>query len=82
MSFGIGMVLLGTGSSMNGGQPYGKGWMDGKCYIVRNGVFIAAAILAVATVVFILGFTFTAGETTHRRTGADDVEGGDHRQQK
>ncbi|XP_010933010.1 protein MODIFYING WALL LIGNIN-1 [Elaeis guineensis] len=81
LSYGFAMVLLATGSSMNGGQPYGKGWMDGKCYIARNGVFGGAAILVVTTVVFILGFTFTAGTTTHLRNGADE-EGGDHQQPK
>ncbi|XP_008797973.2 protein MODIFYING WALL LIGNIN-1 [Phoenix dactylifera] len=82
MSFGLALVLLATGSSMNGGQPYGKGWMDGKCYVVRNGVFIGAAILAVVTVVFLLGYTFTAGATTHHRTGADEEGRVVHQQQK
>ncbi|KAG1362787.1 hypothetical protein COCNU_10G010060 [Cocos nucifera] len=81
ISYGFAMVLLATGSSMNGGQPYGKGWMDGKCYIVRNGVFGGAAILVVTTLVFILGFTFTRGATIQLRTGADE-EGGDHHQQR
>lgn len=72
------MILLATGSSMNGGQTYGKGWMDGNCYIVRNGVFLGAAVLVVTTVAFTLGFTYA---TTHHRTRPDEGRR-DHRQRK
>ncbi|XP_010942999.1 protein MODIFYING WALL LIGNIN-1 [Elaeis guineensis] len=81
ISFGSAVILLATGSSMNGGQPYGKGWMDGNCYIVRNEVFLGAAVLVVTTVVFTLGFTYAVGATIRHRTRPD--EGGrDHQQRK
>lgn len=60
LSFGLAAVMLGTASSMSNHQAYGKGWMDGDCYLVRDGVYIVSAILAASTVVFILGFTLTA----------------------
>ena len=40
-------MLLGTGTSMNKGQRYGEGWLDGRCYLVRRGVYGAAGALAV-----------------------------------
>ncbi|KAJ6799550.1 uncharacterized protein M6B38_207140 [Iris pallida] len=67
ISFALAAVLLGTASSMNNRQPYGRGWMDGKCYVVKNGVFVGAAVLAVMTVGLIIGFTFAT-----RRTIADE----------
>lgn len=65
LSFGLSAILLGTGSSMNNNQPYGKGWMRGKCYIVKDGVYAGSAVLVAATIIFIIGFTFTS--TTRRR---------------
>ena len=68
-------ILLATGSSMNDSQPYGRGWTNGECYIVKDGVFIGSAVLAAATVIFIVGFMFTVteGRTFHqRRTGPDE----------
>lgn len=65
ISFGLATILLATGSSMNAEQPYGKGWIDGNCYIVKNGVFLGAAILVVTTLVLILGFTFLQREQRH-----------------
>lgn len=57
LSFGFAAVMLGTSSSMNNHQAYGRGWLDGECYVVKDGVYIGSAILAVLTVIFILGFT-------------------------
>lgn len=51
--------MLGTGVSMNSKQPYGKGWMDGDCYVVKNGVFGGAAAIAIVAGILILGFTFS-----------------------
>ncbi|KAK9667669.1 hypothetical protein RND81_13G003900 [Saponaria officinalis] len=45
ISFGISMTLTSTATSMNKGQAYGKGWLNGDCYLVKDGVFIGAAIL-------------------------------------
>ncbi|KAF9626769.1 hypothetical protein IFM89_039460 [Coptis chinensis] len=55
ISFGTAATLLSVATSMNQMQPYGKGWLDGECYIVRDGVYIVAAALIFTTVMFILG---------------------------
>jgi len=48
---------------MNHGQRYGRGWMDGDCYVARNGVFGAAAALVVVTALTTLGLTFATEPT-------------------
>lgn len=74
-------MMVGTGASMNSGQPYGKGWMDGDCYVVKNGVFGGAAAIAIITGFLILGFTSTLFQHQgHRSTGPDvamAIQGGD-----
>ncbi|PWA98932.1 hypothetical protein CTI12_AA014120 [Artemisia annua] len=45
MSFFIMVILTGTTTSMNRIQSYGEGWLDGKCYIVKNGVFAGSGVL-------------------------------------
>ncbi|XP_010266420.1 PREDICTED: uncharacterized protein LOC104603938 [Nelumbo nucifera] len=55
VSFVVAMVLLGAATSMNHSQAYGKGWLDGECYMVRDGVYIGSAVLILATVIFSLG---------------------------
>ncbi|WOK95508.1 hypothetical protein Cni_G04215 [Canna indica] len=47
---------------MNGGQAYGKGWMNGDCYVVHDGVFAGAAVLVVSMVALVLVFNFTKKE--------------------
>jgi len=71
ISFGLAEILMATGSSMNDRQPYGRGWTNGECYTVKDGVFIGSAVLAAATVIFIIGFMFTTTEERmhQRRTG-------------
>uniref|UniRef100_A0A0E0CQA4 Uncharacterized protein n=1 Tax=Oryza meridionalis TaxID=40149 RepID=A0A0E0CQA4_9ORYZ len=59
VSFALAVVLLATAASMNHGQRYGRGWMDGDCYVARNGVFGGAAALVVVTALLILGLTST-----------------------
>ncbi|KAJ3680708.1 hypothetical protein LUZ60_016986 [Juncus effusus] len=56
-TYGLTVVMSGTAASMNGRQVYGKGWMDGDCYLVRNGVFGGAAALVILNALLILGFT-------------------------
>ncbi|XP_072983623.1 protein MODIFYING WALL LIGNIN-1-like [Typha latifolia] len=85
VTFALAVILLATASSMNIGQYYGKGWMDGECYIVRNGVFAGAAALVIVTVVFIFGFMYvtqltvasTSRSSIHYCTSLDS-EGRDH----
>jgi hypothetical protein len=54
-SFAVTVILLATAASMNHGQRSGRGWMDGDCYVARNGVIGAAAALVVVTVLITLG---------------------------
>ncbi|KAF8756783.1 hypothetical protein HU200_011050 [Digitaria exilis] len=42
---------------------YGRGWMDGDCYVARNGVFGGAAALVVVTALITLGLTFATEPT-------------------
>ncbi|XP_062222284.1 protein MODIFYING WALL LIGNIN-1-like [Phragmites australis] len=58
VSFAVAVILLAAAASMNHGQRYGRGWMDGDCYVAKNGVFGGAAALVVLTALLILGLTF------------------------
>ncbi|CAH9085854.1 unnamed protein product [Cuscuta epithymum] len=53
ISYGVGLVFLGTTTSMSRSQQLGEGWLDGECYLVKNGVFTFCAIL----ILFTLGST-------------------------
>ena len=55
---------------MNSGQRYGRGWMDGDCYVARNGVFGGAAPLVLVTALLILGLTFGTKPTTAAPTSS------------
>ncbi|KAL5697792.1 hypothetical protein ACHQM5_028908 [Ranunculus cassubicifolius] len=55
ISFGFAITLLGGATSMNFMQAYGEGWLDGECYLVKDGVYTGAGVLAVATVMLLLG---------------------------
>ncbi|CAM0944891.1 unnamed protein product [Alopecurus aequalis] len=61
--FALAVILLATAASMNNGQRYGRGWMDGDCYVAKNGVFGGAAALVVVTALLILGLTFATKPT-------------------
>ncbi|KAF8729738.1 hypothetical protein HU200_017705 [Digitaria exilis] len=63
LSFAVAVILLATAASMNNGQRYGRGWMDGDCYVARNGVFGGAAALVVVTALITLGLTFATEPT-------------------
>ena len=63
LSFAVAVILLATAASMNHGQRYGRGWMDGDCYVARNGVFGAAAALVVVTALTTIGLAFTTEPT-------------------
>jgi hypothetical protein len=61
-------ILLATAASMNHGQRYGRGWMDGDCYVARNGVFGGAAALVVVTALITLGLTFATAPSSSSTT--------------
>ncbi|CAL5429304.1 unnamed protein product [Camellia sinensis] len=53
-SFGIAIVLISAATSMNTRQPYGQGWLDSECYIVKDGVYIGSAILVFVSIGLII----------------------------
>ncbi|XP_026414722.1 uncharacterized protein LOC113310316 [Papaver somniferum] len=55
ISYAFAIVLLGGASSMNKKQAYGRGWLDGDCYIVKSGVFVGTSVLVLVTFQLILG---------------------------
>ncbi|GMN47609.1 hypothetical protein TIFTF001_016798 [Ficus carica] len=60
ISFGIGVTLLGSATSMSRRQPYGNGWLNGECYIVKDGVFFGSAVLVLLTIGLMLGSAVTS----------------------
>ncbi|KAK3155019.1 hypothetical protein QOZ80_2BG0197810 [Eleusine coracana subsp. coracana] len=76
VSFAVAVILLATAASMNRGQRYGRGWMDGDCYVARTGVFGGAAALVVVTALITLGLTFATeppSATTPSATGTSSA---------
>lgn len=67
MSFVIAVILMSGVISMSRRQPYGKGWLDGECYIVKEGTYIGSAILVLVTI----GSTLGSAYTINRRYQAD-----------
>ncbi|XP_021753950.1 uncharacterized protein LOC110719347 [Chenopodium quinoa] len=63
ITFGISIILITTATSMNRRQSYGKGWLNGECYIVKDGVFVGASILVLIT----LGCTLASAIATLRK---------------
>ncbi|CAA2978630.1 uncharacterized protein LOC111404284 [Olea europaea var. sylvestris] len=57
ITFGIAVILVSVATSMSRSQPFGEGWLDGECYIVKSGVYIGSGILAVLTLGLTLGST-------------------------
>lgn len=55
MSFGGAVILMSAATSMNRRQPYGEGWLDGECYVVRGAVYISAGLLSVVAIFALLG---------------------------
>ncbi|XP_019262383.1 PREDICTED: uncharacterized protein LOC109240198 [Nicotiana attenuata] len=55
ISFGIAVILIGASTSMSRNQHFGEGWLDGECYIVKDGVYTGSAILVLVTLSSTLG---------------------------
>jgi hypothetical protein len=73
--FALAVVMLATAASMNSGQRYGRGWMDGDCYVARTGVFGGAAALVVVTALLILGLAFATDPAPPRATTTSCARG-------
>ncbi|XP_058736908.1 protein MODIFYING WALL LIGNIN-1-like isoform X1 [Vicia villosa] len=58
VSFGIVVILLIAATSMSRKQLYGKGWLNGECYIVKGGTYAGSAILILVTIGSLNGSAF------------------------
>ncbi|CAH2034765.1 unnamed protein product [Thlaspi arvense] len=54
-NFAVAVTLMSVGASMNREQRYGKGWLNGECYLVKDGVFAASGVLCITTLAAVLG---------------------------
>ncbi|KAJ7943984.1 Chitin synthase, putative (DUF1218) [Quillaja saponaria] len=59
ISFGVAVVLVSTATSMSRKQPYGKGWLDGECYLVKQEIYIGSSILILVTTSSTVGSAIT-----------------------
>ncbi|XP_021684461.1 protein MODIFYING WALL LIGNIN-2 [Hevea brasiliensis] len=60
ISFGLAVISLSTATSMSRKQFYGKGWLDQKCYLPKDGVFIWSGCLVLISIAGTIGtFLFT-----------------------
>ncbi|CAK8540193.1 unnamed protein product [Lathyrus sativus] len=55
LSFGVTIILLAVATSMSKAQPYGAGWLNGECYLVKEGTYTVSAILILVTLASITG---------------------------
>lgn len=49
------MILISAATSMSRSQAFGEGWLDGECYLVKDGVYVGSAILALVALASTLG---------------------------
>lgn len=71
ISFGLAVILISLATSMSRVQRYGEGWVDGECYIVRDGVYIGSGVLSLVTVFILIGAAAMT-ITTQRNKGDQD----------
>ncbi|KAB2070491.1 hypothetical protein ES319_A08G158800v1 [Gossypium barbadense] len=55
ISFGVAAILISAATSMSRAQPYGEGWLDGECYLVRDGVYLSSGVLSLLAVFTLIG---------------------------
>ncbi|KFK28593.1 hypothetical protein AALP_AA7G017700 [Arabis alpina] len=46
-NFVVVVMILSTAISMSRVQPYGEGWLEDDCYLVKDGIFAASGCLAI-----------------------------------
>ncbi|CAH8345685.1 unnamed protein product [Eruca vesicaria subsp. sativa] len=46
-NFVVVVLILSTAISMSRAQPFGEGWLEENCYLVKDGVFAASGCLAI-----------------------------------
>ncbi|KAL1532295.1 protein MODIFYING WALL LIGNIN-1-like [Salvia divinorum] len=71
IGFGVAVVLLSAASSMNQSQAFGEGWLDGECYLVKDGVYIGSATLTLLA----LGSALGSGIVAVRKNKAEETQG-------
>lgn len=59
LSFGVTVILLIVATSMSKRQPYGAGWLNGECYLVKGGTYAGSAILILVTIGSAIGSSFS-----------------------
>ena len=64
LSFGFAIMLLIAATSMSRKQPYGIGWLNGECYLVKGGTFAGTSILVLATLGFKTGSALSTTKTS------------------
>ncbi|KAI4327906.1 hypothetical protein L6164_020315 [Bauhinia variegata] len=64
-SFGFAVILLITATSMSRRQPFGVGWLDGECYLVKGGTYVGSAILILVALASITGSALSTKKTSH-----------------
>ncbi|KGN53467.1 protein MODIFYING WALL LIGNIN-2 [Cucumis sativus] len=67
-SFTVVILLLSTASSMSRQQPYATGWLGGECYLVKSGVYVAAAILILISICSTVGSAVTVRINESRKS--------------
>ena len=55
LSFGIAVILLIAATSMSKRQPYGIGWLNGECYLVKGWTYAGSGILVLVTISSVIG---------------------------
>nr|CAN71775.1 hypothetical protein VITISV_002510 [Vitis vinifera] len=63
------LVCVMVATSMNRRQPYRRGWLDGKCYIVKDGVYVGSAVLVMLTIGSTLGSVIMTGRKSQVEQG-------------
>ncbi|AET03491.1 hypothetical protein MtrunA17_Chr8g0369771 [Medicago truncatula] len=59
LSFGVVVILLIAATSMSRRQLYGKGWLNGECFLVKGGTYSGSAILILVTIGSLNGSAFS-----------------------
>ncbi|CAJ1930810.1 unnamed protein product [Sphenostylis stenocarpa] len=77
VGFGIAVILLIAATSMSKRQPYGEGWLNSECYLVKKGIYAGSAMLILVTVGTLIGSALLTmknnkadqGHKIHAQTG-------------
>lgn len=68
ISFGVAVILISAATSMSRSQQLGQGWLDGQCYLVKDGVYLGSAMLVLTA----LGSTLGSATIVVRQRQAEE----------